>query len=115
MSFKKRLQRDGYQTVVEFDGRHLKSHREQADRAAILRRNAELRKTDAIKRTDGLRLALDIPMVDLQMLEKWYPGISNPGHPDYKWQMRRFLKSPVSEPYRVSQGSKTNAGHIICS
>ena len=110
--FKKRLQRDGFETVIEWDGRHLKSHREQRNRGAILDRNRELRKTDAIRKTDGVRLALDIPMADMQMLDRFFPGIANTGHPDHKWQMRRFLKSPASAPYRVTEGVKTNASHI---
>lgn len=113
MSRKYRLQRGGYQTVVEFDGRTLKSHREQANRDAILRQNQELRKSrDAVKTTSFGKLALDIPMADMQVLDRFYPGIANPAHPDHKFQLRRFMQSPASAPYRVTDAPKTNGGHV---
>ena len=30
-------------------------------------------------------------------------GIANPAHPDHKWQLRRFMKSPASDPYRLQE------------
>ena len=112
---KRVLNRDGYQVVLEKEGTEIKSHRVQADRKQILDRNAELRKSrGAIRNMDGMRLALDIPISDMPMLERFYPGISDPGHADYKWQMKRFLASPASEPYRVEDFRKnqSNAGNI---
>ena len=109
------INRGEYQVVLDQQGSVIKSHRVQSNRRAILDQNAELRKQQgAIKRTDGLRLALDIPISDMPMLEKFWPGISNPGHPNYKWAMRDFLKSPASAPYRVSDEKRgPNAGRII--
>lgn len=108
------LQRDGYVNEIRFDSDGKAYHRRlQGNRQAIMERNAELRKNKgAIRNMEGMRLAADIPYTDIQMLDKFFPGIANPGHPDYKYQMRRFLNSPASAPYRVEQGSKTNAGHI---
>ena len=107
------LPRAGYQTEMVIDKGVAHSRRLQTNRSAILDQNRELRKTDAIKRTDGLRLALDIPLSDMPVLNRFFPGIADPAHPDYRWQMRRFMNHPASAPYRVSDGSKTNAGHIV--
>lgn len=108
------LQRDGYINEIRIDTDGTAYHRRlQSDRKQIMERNAELRKNKgAIRKVDGMRLAADIPLADIQMLDKFFPGIANPGHPDYKWQMRKFLNSPASAPYKVEQGSKTNAGKI---
>ena len=117
MSFKRRVQRDGYQTVLEWDSqaRTIKSHREQHDRGKILDRNAELRKArGAVKTTSFGKLALDIPFADLQVLDKFYPGIANTGPPDHKYQLRRFMASPAADPYRVEdvRRQQQGAGHI---
>lgn len=109
------LQRDGYVNEVRFDSDGTAYHRRlQHDRKQIMERNAELRKNKgAIRNVEGMRLAADIPNADIQMLDAFFPGIANPGHPDYKWQMRRFLQSPASAPYKVEQGSRTNSSHIV--
>ena len=102
MSKKYTLQRPGYQTHVEIENGIAKSHSTQHDRSAILERNAELRKNDGAVRTwDFGKLELDIPITDFKVLAKLYPGLDDPRHPDHKYQMRKFLKSPASAPYRV--------------
>ena len=96
------LPRDGYFTEVEIDNGVIKSRSAQANRHAILKKNHELRKNDgAIKTTTFGKLELDIPITDWKVLGKLFPGLDQPGHPDHKWQMRRFLKSPASDPYRM--------------
>ena len=73
-------------------------------RDTVMKRNQELRKNPgAVKTTSFGKLELDIPVLDLHMLDKYYPGIKDPGHPDHKWQLRRFMKSPSSAPYRVQE------------
>lgn len=112
---RKVLDRGEYQVVVEREGDTLKSHRVQSNADAILSQNAELRKSrGAIRNMDGMRLALDIPVSHMPVLNRFFPGISDPGHPDYKWQMKRFLKSPASDPYRVEEfrRKQANAGQI---
>ena len=108
------LQREGYVNEIRFDSDGVAYHRRlQHDRKRIMELNAELRKNKgAVRDVEGMRLAADIPLSDMPMLDRFFPGIANPGHPDYKWQMRRFLASPASAPYKVEQGSKTNAGNI---
>ncbi len=103
MSFKRVLRRDGYSTVVELgnDG-VLRSHRVQGTRAAILDRNNELRKNrGAVRDLSFGRLALDVPLSDIPVIDRFFPGFASPSHPDHKWQVRRFLQSEASRPYRV--------------
>ena len=55
-----------------------------------------------------------IPISDMPVLDKFFPGIANPGHPNHKFAMRAFLKSPASAPYRTEDFRKKQqgAGHI---
>jgi len=74
---------------------------------AIMARNAELRRNPgAIRTTSFGKLELDIPLDHLPMLDKFFPGLGKPGHPDHKYQLRRFMRSPVSAPYRVQEQKK---------
>lgn len=87
----------------------------QANRDAIMDRNRELRKTrDAVKTTTFGKLEFDIPLQDMAFLDSQFPGLANPGHPDHRWQLRRFMASPVSAPYRITESRRgPNSGHII--
>ncbi|GAF70115.1 unnamed protein product [marine sediment metagenome] len=76
-------------------------------RNKIMKRNAELRRTPGAVRTTSFgKLELDIPVLDLHVLDKHWPGLADPGHPDHKWQLRAFMKSPASAPYRVQEHKK---------
>lgn len=98
------VDRGTHQTHFEVDGGIVKSHSTQADRNARLDRNNELRKNPgAVRQTGFGKLALDIPITDFKVIAKFYPGIDDPKHPDHKYQMRRFLKSPAADPYRVEE------------
>lgn len=100
-------QRDGYQTKITFEDGKMFGQTIQHDRKQIMERNAELRKNAGAVRTwDFGKLELDIPHADFKILAKFYPGIDTPGHPDHKFQLRRFLMSPVSDPYRVNERKK---------
>lgn len=67
-----------------------------------MERNNELRKNPgAVKTTSFGKLELDIPISHMPMLDKFYPGIADPAHPDHKWQLRAFMGSPASAPYRL--------------
>ena len=98
----------GREYVVEGDTIH---HRlTQSNRQAILEKNNEMRKNkDALKTTQWGRLAMDIPVSDLPMLDKFFPGIASAAHPDHQWQMRRLLESPAGIPYRL-QDHKRRGG-----
>jgi hypothetical protein len=98
------VDRGTHQTHFEIDRGVIKSHSTQADRNARLDRNNELRKNPgAVRDTSFGRLELDIPVTDFKVLAKFYPGIDNPAHPDHKYQLRKFLKSPAADPYRVTE------------
>jgi hypothetical protein len=89
------------------DGTVARSRSYQPNRAAILKQNRELRKSpDAVRTTSFGKLELDIPITDWKVLGKFFPGLDDPSHPDHKWQMRRFLKSPASDPYRIVERKK---------
>jgi hypothetical protein len=104
MSYKFELPRAGYKTVVEVEDGIAKSHTVQPNRNAILDRNNELRKNPGVVRPwEFGKLALDIPHADFKMLGKFFPGLDNPGHPDHKYQMQKFMKSPAADPYRVEE------------
>ena len=71
-------------------------------------RDAELRKVEArrnnpgsVKDVDGLgRCALTIPQHDFQRLIKLFPDLVCPDGLEQTLAWRKFMKSPLSEPYR---------------
>jgi hypothetical protein len=81
----------------------------------VMERNKELRRNPGAVRTTSFgKLELDIPLAHMPMLDKYFPGIANPAHPDHKWQLRRFMKSPVSAPYRLQEQKRgVNRGAYI--
>lgn len=96
--------RHGYKTKLTFQDGEVYSERWQPDRDKILKRNRELQKNKgAVATWDFGRLALDIPHTDWPAICHFFPGIDDPNHPDHKWQMRKFLGSPASDPYRVEE------------
>jgi len=102
------------EVVIEGGKAHARTINQHTN--AVMKRNQELRRnTGAVKTTSFGKLELDIPIQDLRMLDKFYPGIAQPGHPDHKWQLRRFMKSPASDPYRIIERKRgVNRGtHII--
>ena len=104
----------GYKEYISEDERVYARHMIDPNISrAVKQRNAELRKTEgAVKTTSFGKLELDIPIQDLYMLDKYFPGLANPRHPDHKWQLRKFMKSPASAPYRLQDQRRANAGHI---
>lgn len=109
------LPREGYSTEIVISDSVAHSRR-IGDCRPVMERNKELRKNKgAVRDWSFGRLALDIPETHMPMLNKFFPGLADPAHPDHRFQLRAFMKSPASIPYRVEQGSRTNAGHIICN
>lgn len=73
-------------------------------RAAVLARNAELRRNEgAVKTTSFGKLELDIPLVDMPMLNNLFPGMADPADPRHKTALRAFMRSPASVPYRLQE------------
>lgn len=83
----------------------------------VMARNKELqRNPGAVRTTSFGKLELDIPLAHMPMLNRLYRGIADPGHPDHKYQLRKFMKSPASDPYRVQEQKRgVNRGSYIKS
>ena len=106
----------GYTQYVTEDekvyARHFTDH---SIASAVLERNKQLqRNPGAVKTTSFGKLELDIPLTHMPVLDRFYPGIADPAHPDHKYQLRRFMASPVSAPYRLQEHKRKaqGAGHI---
>lgn len=84
-------------------------------RNAVLQRNKELRKNPgAVKTTSFGKLELDIPLQDMAMLNKLFPGMANPADPGHKLALRAFMRSPASTPYRLQEQKRgVNRGSHI--
>lgn len=107
MARKFSLERSG--TVADYVIEDEKVHRRLTSplRNKIMERNAELRKNPgAVKTTTFGKLELDIPLCDMPMLDSLYPGIADPSHPDHKYQLRKFMKEPASDPYRLQETTR---------
>lgn len=102
--------------VLEDRKLHGRHHVDHAKANAVLERNKQLRANQgAVKTTSFGKLELDIPLRDMAVIDKFYPGIADPAHPDHRYQLRRFMASPASDPYRLQERKKgVNRGtHII--
>lgn len=76
----------------------------QPERLEILRRNAELRRNpDALKSAKDLPMttALCIPELDLIIIKKAIPALTSSDKLERELAWAEFIKSPLSEPYRV--------------
>ena len=101
--------------VLEDDKVHARHVVDHSIARAVMERNKELQKNPgAVKTTSFGKLELDIPLTHMPMLDRFYPGLADPGHPDHKYQLRRFMASPASAPYRLQEHKPTRqgAGHI---
>ena len=85
-------------------------HRYDRTAAGILETNKLMRlEPEAIRPMDGMKWALSIPVDDLQMLKGQYPDLaSSDGHTKHK-AYQKFMRSPMSEPYRVYEPSTRGA------
>jgi hypothetical protein len=70
-------------------------------RAEILKLNGYLRTTEGVRKTDGLRLALQIPIEDHQRLIAANPALASKDADERTKAWQDFMRSPVSLPYRV--------------
>jgi hypothetical protein len=90
--------------VAEDEKVYARHHTDHARANRVMARNRELQRNQgAIRTTSFGKLELDIPLTHLKMLDQFFPGIADPAHPDHKWQLRKFMKSPVSDPYRLQE------------
>ena len=72
------------------------------ERGAILRENEYLRNTQGVRKTDVLRLALQIPEDDHAALVRINPALASKDAKERTAAWLAFIKSPESLPYRVS-------------
>jgi hypothetical protein len=73
----------------------------QPSRDAIMEYTARRRIEGVTRKTDGLRLALTIPLVDLEQLHRKYPELKARDAMTRKLAWDRFIASAESAPYRV--------------
>ena len=88
--------------VIEGDKVHRRIHTDHTIASRVMARNKELQKNKGAVRTTSFgKLELDIPLTHMPMLNKLYPGMAEPGHPEHKHQLRKFMASSASDPYRI--------------
>jgi hypothetical protein len=96
---------DGVLRFDYFESPHEgKVHRRTSQPSAdlILNRNAELRKNPgALRDLSFGRLVLNIPVNDLEMLERKYPELRSPDSTERTAAWARFTASAESAPYKV--------------
>lgn len=74
----------------------------QPSRRLILERNAELRKSEAVRDLSFGRLALTIPLEDWQDLRARYPELASKDGEIRARAWQRFISSAESLPYKVT-------------
>lgn len=91
--------------ILEGGKAHSRLHNPHA--ATVMKINKGLRQTPgAVRSTSFGKLELDIPLDHFKMLDKFFPGLADPAHPDHKFALRAFMRSPVSAPYRLQEQKK---------
>jgi len=74
-----------------------------SERSEVLRKNEYLRNNDGVRKTDGLRWALSIPEDDYPKLLKLNPALNSRDKKERDDAWMKFIKDPVSIPYRVME------------
>ena len=100
------LIRDAFNGVLRkrvfMEGRNLVSETTQPSQEAILRDNAEIRKSPgALRKLDAMQWELQIPQLDFDKLIKCNPGLTDPDGPARARAWKAFIASAESIPYRV--------------
>ena len=87
---------------IEDGQAHRRLH--QANRAAILDFNREMRKNaGAVKTTSFGKMEFNIPISDFPFLGSVFPGLNDPNSPEHRWAWNCFKRSPLSVPYRLQE------------
>ncbi len=93
-----------------FEGGKLVRKQTQPSRELILDHNAELKKNpDALRHLSFAGLELNIPMLDLIVLQKKYPALASSIGQERKAAWLKFMGSSESDPYRVRDRRKKRA------
>ena len=93
---------DDVRTRVWFENGHLVRENYQPTRNAVLAEVEARRNTPgSVRDVDGLgRCALTIPQLDFQRLVKLFPDLVCPDGLEQTAAWRKFMRDPLSEPYR---------------
>lgn len=96
-----RWEREGeYVIGYEWDGLTVTRGIWQPRARATLELNKELRKEELPSGPQGL-WCLSMNEIDRKTIAKLFPGIDAPDRDERNREWRRFMASPLSEPYRV--------------
>lgn len=82
--------------------------REQHDRAAILDENQRVRQEGGTRMGDGMRLALQIPQDDYDVIIKAMPELAARDRETKHKAWQRFMRMDMSLPYRTFNASRGN-------
>lgn len=95
----------GVKQFSEFGMPAFVSRHGNAERRAVLERNKQIREGNLDKpRNLGFAgVALSIPPLDYQVIKRMFPDLTSKDHEIRSGAWRRFARSPLSEPYRVSR------------
>lgn len=74
-----------------------------SERSETLRLNEYLRNNDGVRKTEGHRWALSIPMDDFEKIIKVNPALQSKDRAEYNKAWLTFMKDDASIPYRVME------------
>lgn len=75
------------------------------ERSANLRLNEYLRNSEGVRKTDGLRWALSIPVDDHAVLVRLNPALASKDPVERTKAWKAFAASDVAIPYRVTEAT----------
>lgn len=94
---------DNFVHAYEWDGFTVTRAEFEPKGRATKELNKELRKYDLKDNKHMGKWALSMDELDRKHVGKLFPGINSLDREDRNKEWRRFLKSPLSEPYRVQR------------
>lgn len=96
----------------KMEGGTLVRKQTQPSREMILDHNAELRKNEgALNNLSFAGLELNIPLLDLTVLQKKYPALKSTIAHERRDAWLKFMGSSESDPYRVRDRRKARNGN----
>ena len=101
MSIDRRITTDGFHLDFEWDGDVVTRRITQPKARETLLVNKELRKEKLHETKLGMRPALRMEEVDRYTIAKLFPGINSADSKERSDAWTKFIKSPLSFPYRV--------------
>lgn len=74
----------------------------EADRREVFKRNAFLRDTAGVRKTEAIRHALEIPTWDRALMGRINPAVESKDAKEVTNAWLGFLRHPASKPYRMT-------------